>query len=175
MDNNLQAPRAQAFSDSEQFRHGNRTVSLFCGIFRHDACLGECFCACHLSQTAKVRGSRPNIVTLAFELRAVAKNLPDYWTESDVDEHLSELVARACNSRMGYGNDPCFFPINMSEWARTPVEAYRRIRPTVRRNVSNFESTLADIFGKTPTTEELEKAFKEDLREIYAEGLIDIH
>lgn len=170
---NLQATNSQQFSNSEQFRTGERTVSLVCGIARHDSCIGECFCACHLSQNVKVRGTRSNIVTLAFELRGIAKSLPDYWTDEDIDDELFTIVDRASRSRFGYGNDPGFFAVKMFEW--TPEQAYERIRPTLRRETSDFEATLADIFGKTPTREELEEAFGEDLRAAHAQGHIETY
>lgn len=173
MDNNLQAPNTQSFTDSEQFRNGVRTVSLVCGIFRHDRCSGECFCTCHLSQEVKVRGARPNIVTLAFELRGIAKSFPAYWTDEDIYYELFAIVSRASTSRFGYGNDPGFIPVEMFEW--TPEKAFEWIQPTLRRETSDFEATLADIFGRTPTREELEDAFGEDLRASYAQGLINIY
>ena len=162
MDTNAQINQPQFFDNSQQWREDVRSVNIFCGISRHDACSGECFCTCHLSQRTQVRGGLPNIVTLAFELREVAKNVPSYWLPIDIDDHIFSLITMACNSREDY-----LFGVRTVGIAMLGLkanEAYKRLKPTITRDYVSFEETLADIFEKAPTSEELMEAFGEDLR-----------
>ena len=147
-------------AEEEAFRNGKRSISIFCGIQQHDPCAGDCFCDCHLSQHIAVRNGGPNVVTLARELHALKK--PEGWLDSDWDEYVFDILHRAVNSKFASNL------VTIEMLGLNPDEAFERIAPSLYRETWSLEDTLADIFGKTLSKEELIQAFGEDLRITFA-------